>query len=185
MNLRIWAVIRSILIVWGGISLVVAVVAFAFVVFSWGPGNRDAADNVSAQDVRFVLNWSRLGEERIEKVVHSFESMRSMSGDHLDAYAIKITHVSTAELTRVSERNRLRWHRGDDLAHVVDDALAFASGWLHRDEIFWFPKESELRSQEMFVLAWSVDYGGIEPRAAQLIFVNPSQRMVYYLSARM
>lgn len=87
---RIIPVLKWFLLVWGGISFVGAAVIGAFFIYKLGPGNVDKVDSATAKDVRFVLNWSNLGDERIEKVIHSYISARSLTGDHLDAYAILI-----------------------------------------------------------------------------------------------
>src|SRR4051812_11740154 len=113
MSTRIWKVVRGVVFVWGCVSLLGAVVLGAFLAYQIGPGNHTRVDSVSATDVRFVLNWCGLGAERIQKVLHSYVSRRSFTGDHLDAYAIKISHVEIAELTAASREPYNRWYRGD------------------------------------------------------------------------
>jgi hypothetical protein len=107
--------VRWILLVWGGLSLIGLLGFAAFVGYRLGPGNRDRNDSASVHDVRFVLNWCELGDQRIEHVIHSHVSARSFTGDHLDAYAIKISHVDIAELTSKANDFGSRWYRGDQL----------------------------------------------------------------------
>ncbi len=99
--------------IWGGLSLIGVIGLLGVVVFQLGPGNRDKIDLASAKDVRFVLNSCGLGESRTESVIHSYVSSRSFTGDHLNAYAIKISHVDVTELTSSSEETHGRWYRGD------------------------------------------------------------------------
>lgn len=178
MNTRILAIVRWTLIIWGGLSLI-GVVAIATSAALW---NRDRIDTATTHDVRFVLNWCELGEQRIEKVVHSHVSSRPFTGDHLDAYAVKISHIELAELTAKADPARRRWYRGDQLPDVVGDAVGFVGPWLH--ELPWFPSELELRSSEFYVYPWSIYYQGVRPTAAELIFIRPSDRMVFYFGAK-
>ena len=155
-----------------------------FFAYQRGPGNIDRHDSASIKDVVFVLNWSELGAERIERVVHSHVSSRSLTGDHLDAFAIKIRHVSIVELTTQKKGAPGRWYRGDQVPGVLDDAIDFLAGWLDQSEISWFPREAALRSQRFYVYPQSIHYHGMRPYAAQLVFVQPSTRMIYYISGK-
>jgi len=155
-----------------------------FVAYSFGPGNRDRADSASSSDVAFVLNWCDLGADRIEKVLHSYVSARSFTGDHLDAYAIKIKHIDVAELTARTDDFGGRWYRGDQLPKVLDDAVGFVGGWLGSGKIPWFPTERTLRSSEVYVYPWSIYLHGITPSASELIFVRPWDKMVFYFGGK-
>jgi len=177
-------ILRWILLVWGALSLVGVVAIAAFVGFRLGPGNHDKSGTASRDDVRFVLNWCELGDQRIEKVLHSHVSSRSLTGDHLDAYAIKISRVDLAELTSRTDDFAGRWYRGDQLPKVLDEAVEFAGGWLRSDEIPWFPSEAELRSAEFYVYPWSIYCHGVRPTAAELIFIRPADRTVFYFGGK-
>jgi hypothetical protein len=172
------------LLIWGGLSLVGAIGIGGFFAYQLGPGNIDKIDSASNKDVRFVLNWCELGDERIEKVIHSHISSRSFTGDHLDAYAIQISHVSIAELTAKKEDFHGRWYRGDEVSGVLDDAVDFLAGWLNSGEIPWFPSEEELRSDGYFVYPRSIYCHGVRPIAAQLIFVRSTDKMIFYFSGK-
>jgi hypothetical protein len=175
---------ESIILIWGGISLLGVIVIAGFVAYQLSFGNRAKTDVATSRDVRFVLNWCRLGDERIEKILHSYESSRSLTGDHLDAYAIKITHVDVSELTSNTDDLRGRWYRGDDLPQIIEGAVDYVSGYLGWNEISWFPKENELRSEKIYVYPWSIYYHGVRPTAAQLIFIRLSDKMVFYISGK-
>ena len=168
--------------IWGGLSLLAVIAIGAFVAFQIGPGNRDKNDSASRHDVRFVLNWCRLGDDRIQKVVHSHVSSRSFTGSHLDAYAIKITHVDPSELDARSGELR-RWYRGDRASAIVNDGLEFMGMWL--DAIPWFPKQAELRSSSYYIYPQHIDYHGIKPAGVEMIFVRPSDKMVFYFDGKM
>jgi hypothetical protein len=158
------------------------VVLAAVVAYQLAVGNRNKKDSASAQDVRFVLNWCGLGDQRIERVLHSHVSARSFTGDHLDAFAIKISRVDVAELSSKTNDFSGRWYRGDQLPQVLDEAVKFVGGWHH--EIPWFPAESELRSSDFYIYPWSIYSHGVSPSAAELIFVRSGGKMVFYFGGK-
>lgn len=178
---RLWQIAKWFLIAWGIICFVAALLIGGSVAYQMGPVNSESSNLVSKHDVRFVLNWSGLGDERIEEVVHSYISSRSIGGDHLDAYAIRITHVELSELT-MDDFDR-GWTRCDQAEGVLDDAIEFAEGWLHQDDISWFPSQEELRSDQMYVYPWTIVCHGTIPSAVKLIFVRPKDKMVFYISS--
>jgi len=144
--------------------------------------NKEKIDAATPPDVRFVLDACHLDESRMEKVVHSYQSTRSFSGGHFDAYEIKVTNITVDELTKA---NDIRWQRGDQLSRAAADAIQFAGIWLNEDRVSWFPRESELKSDAVYVDPRAIEYVGDRPRSAQLIFVKPSENMVFYFDAKM
>ncbi len=173
----------TLLRIWGVISLIGVVGIGAYIVFSLGSGNKTELNQATKSDVRFVLNWCGLGDQRIEEVLNSQVSARSFTGDHLDAYQIRISHVSIDELMRQQEQRLGTWYRCDSLPQILDEAVEFVGGWQH--EIDWFPTEEEVRTSNFYVYPWSISCHGISPDEAQLIFVEPSKKMIYYVSAAM
>jgi hypothetical protein len=181
---KLLTIAKWFLIIWGGLSLIGVLSVGGFLAYQLGPGNRAKINTASREDVRFVLNWCDLGDQRIEKVVASFVSHRSFTGDHHDAYAIKVTHLSIEELTASADDFRERWYRGDQLPKVVDDAVSFVGTSRNSDEIPWFPSEAELRSSEVYVYPCTIYYHGTRPSAAEIIFVRPGDKMVFYFSEK-
>ena len=110
---RAWSVVKWLLIAWGTLCFLGALALGGLLVFRLGPSNSDSRKTASEHDVRYVLNWCQLGDERIEEVLHSYVSARSFTGDHLDAHAIRITHVDTNELKKddfgADGRDAIRW----------------------------------------------------------------------------
>lgn len=182
MRERFISILRAGLIIWGAISLIVLFAIVGLVLCKLGLSERAKTNSASIQDVRFVLNWCELGDQRIDQVLHSHASARSFTGDHLEAYAIKITHLEIAELTDPTKAKHGRWYRGDQLPQVVADAVAFAGGWL--GELPWFPSKEQLRSSELFVYPWSIHCHGVAPSAVELIFVRPSDKTVFYFGGK-
>ncbi|MCS7063658.1 MAG: hypothetical protein NZM04_06395 [Methylacidiphilales bacterium] len=177
---RFWSIVKGCVMVWGVISGIGAICLAGVIAYNFGPGNVSKSDFATANDVRHILNWCELGDDRIEEVVHSYQSARSLTGDHLDAYAIRITHLE------IEERSKKDWGRGwyrcDQVEGVLKDAIEFISGWLHNDKIPWFLTSEEIRSDEVYVYPRSTYSFGTRPISARLIFVRPRDRMLFYIS---
>src|SRR5258708_4509472 len=152
--MKIW---QRALTIWGGISLVVIIFVVGFLIYAVTIGNRAKCDKATKSDVGFVLNWCTLGDDRIEKVVNSYNSETSLTGDHVDEYSIRVTHVTIEELEKVNIIQG-RWFRCDSLPKILDDAVKFIGGF--EDETRWFPKEENLRSKDFYVYPWSMEYHG-------------------------
>ena len=175
--------LKTILAVWGGISGLVVIVVATYIVYYFAFGNSDKYNEADNKDVRFVLNWSELGEKRIESVVHSFKSAHSLTGDHLDAYAIKITDVSVEELINTN-KDYIKWTRGDNVKGVLKNAVELVYSFAKLDKLTWFPKDSQLMTGEFYVNSWTILLHGEQVKAAELIFVNPVEKMVYFASVK-
>ena len=144
-------------------------------------GNTNSIDQANKSDVKFVLNWCGLGDARIENVNHSLVSARSFNGDHLDAYSIKVSSITVEELEK-GNGNLGQWHRCDSLPVILSEAVQFVS--ISQEDIKWFPNEEELRTKNFYVYPWSIYCTGISPSGAELIFVNPSENIVYFISSK-
>ena len=174
---------RLLLTIWGGISLLGLIIIVSYFLFSITLGNTNVENKATKSDVRFVLNWCGLGDQRIDQVLKSYTSARSFTGDHLDAYAIKITHVTLDELTNKDKFRTGKWYCMDSLPPILDEAVTFISRW--ENEIPWFPTEYSLRTTDFFVYPWSIYCHGVRPTSAQLIFIKPENKTVYYISVKM
>lgn len=174
MAIRIGPTARNVLAVWGAVCLV-AVVGFGSVVaYSLTFGARSRDDRATAHDGRFVLNWTQLGEQRIETVVRSHESAVHFTGDHSTACAIRVRTLSEEELA-----SNARWVRGDRADALMAEAIRFVTAAGH--EAPWLPTAEELLSDKYYVWRWRVEVmDGVS--AAILIFARPSGKMIFYAS---
>ena len=179
---RIIKISKIALMTWGGISFIgVIIIVFMFFCPSGLSSETEiVTDKATKEDVRFVLNWCELGEERIEKVLKSSISPRSFTGDHLDAYSIKISHVDISELKRNEDMRPGQWYRGDSLPKILDDAITFIGGFHH--ETSWFPSEKNIKTSDYYIYPWSIYCHGVTPSSAQIIIVKPTEKIVYYMS---
>lgn len=175
---KIWPALKWILTVWGALSAI----AVGAVLISMRSSLTDSDETASISDVRFVLNWSGLGDHRIQEVTHSFISARSLTGDHLDAHAIKISNIDEGELTK-DEFGR-GWYRCDSTEGLLSDAIDFAGGWIGNKRIPWFPSREKIESEDMYVYLWSIYCQGTRPTAVEIIFIEPKTKMVYFMSSK-
>lgn len=174
---------KKILVVLGALSLSGGIILGGFVAYQLIFSNQAKTDSASPRDVRFVLNWCNLGGKKIDKVVNSYVSARSFTGDHLDAYAFKVESISVDELIQNDKTPGGRWYRGDQLPKVLDDAVSMV-GNLGGGEVLWFPKEVELRSCDVYIYLWSIYYHNIKPTAVNIIFVRPKDKMVFFFGLK-
>jgi hypothetical protein len=174
---------RLVLMIWGGISLVGTIILIGYFLYSFTLGNKNSIDKATNSDVRYVLNWCNLGDQRIDKIIHSYQSARSFTGDHLDAYAIRITNVTIDELSKSDSLGIGKWYRGDQLPQILDEALTFAGDWQY--EIPWFPKDSTIKTDKFYVYPWSIYCNGIKPSGIELIILKPDEKMIYFISTKM
>ena len=186
---KLGLILRWLLLVWGAISLVgacVMAVMFAISMRPLGPGqNADVNDKANADDVRFVLNECKIGEAKTVKVMHSHVSARSFTGDHVDAYAIKIKAVDQAQLEAPPSPFGEGWVRGDAANPAIRDAIKLATDFTKSDHLSWFPLESELLSRRYYVWVCGIFLHGSRATEAYLIFVRPEDDMVFYVSVKM
>lgn len=175
-------IVSTFLMIWGRFSLLATALFATYLLYSWNLSSQDAINTATKSDVRFVLNWCGLGESRIEKVMQSQKSKRSMLGDHLDAYAIKISNIELAEVTNSKPHATGKWYRGDSLPEILNNATEFIGRV--DGEIPWFPSVKSIRTNEFYVYPWKIDCNGVFPSFVQLIFIKPSEKMVYYISLK-
>ena len=171
-------------LIFGVVSFIGAVALGGILVYSIGPGNKNRSEFASKKDVRFILNRCNLGDKQVEEVVHSYESSRSFTGDHLDAYALRISDISIDELTTEADCPRSHWCRSDKATGIVADALDFMQGWVPSDEASWFPSMEQIRTDQFYAYTLGIYYPGNKPNSVSLILINPKSKMVYYFSGK-
>ena len=166
---KLKTIIKWILIIWGAVSALGTIVAVSLIIYFATGGTR----NATIDQANVALNWSGLGANRLEEVVKSYESMRSFTGDHLDAYSIKVSHVTPDELQTDD------WQRVDIATGVYKEAIDFMAMWLG-DEIPWFPEIEDIRSDKYYVNVWEIEFHRNNPDSATIILARPEDNMVFY-----
>ena len=183
--IKISTIFKWAFLVWGTVSLIGLLVCLSILAYNLGPGNSDKTEQASESDVRFVLNWCRIGDTRTEKVLHSYESARSFTGDHLDAYVIKVKDLKISDLKEADSNFDGGWIRGDRLEPIILEAVQLVSGFTTSDKLDWFPDGSALSSEKYYIWVWSVGLQGRRPGSAKIIFANPESGIIYYASVKM
>lgn len=173
-------IVKWVLLVWGALSLAAVLVMAGLLAYSLASASRDHADHLDEADVRFVMNWCGLRPERIERLVHSFESNRSFTGDHWDGYAIKVRDLNLVDLKEPASDHDRGWIPGDMVDPVVADAIGLLTGFADAESQTWFPGAEELRSSSYRVYVSRIVIQGRQVDAAEIIFANPETGMLYY-----
>ena len=169
----------------GFIFIVGVIGLLLFVYYLLGDESEDRIDGAPKHSIDFALNASGLGKERLAKVVRSFESGRKFIGDGYNVYEIKLIHVSVEELLADSCGERQsRFFRGDQLPDSLVDAIAFSRLYLNNCDYAVFPDSGELRSKDLYGYAISLTYSDDRVYKAELIFVRPSDSMLYFFSGK-
>jgi hypothetical protein len=178
-------VVKKTLQIWGVIALAGVLGLLLFVYYGLSSESKETVDGASRRSINFALNASGFGEERLAKVVRTYESRRSFTGDGFDVYAIQLTHVSEEELLAESDGSgRRKFFRGDHLPDHLVDALEFFRLYSGANSYVALPDEEELRSKELYVYARSITYSDNRVYMAELVFVRPSDSMLYFFDGK-
>lgn len=172
------SMLRNIFAAIGLLSCGLIAIVLTFFAYSITWGNRDKIDEATNSDVRFVLNWCQLGDEKIEKVLRSYVSKSGFTGDHHDAYLIKIKGFKYDDLEKAQPG---KWYRGDQLPELLKEAVSF--GMSFKQETPWFINESEILKDDCYVYPWFIGTDGLTPRSIQIIILKPKLSLVYYIDA--
>jgi cbb3-type cytochrome oxidase subunit 3 len=182
---RVFEILKWSLQIWGVLSFIAALLIGGFFAYLFGPGNRTKVNYAKKKDVQFILNDYGIKNQQIEKVIYSYRSSRSITGDYLNAYAITIANSNSGGLFSASgDFKEKKWYRGDQLPKIPADAVSFIGSWDNINKIPWFPKEAELRSNDVFIKIGMVFYFRNTTTATEIVFVKPSDRMIYYIKAQ-
>lgn len=183
---KITVALKWMLLVWGAVSLIGLIVAGVIYLrpneFSeGGPGK---SNHLKAADVQHVLNWGELSKASIEQVVHSYESARSFTGDHIDAYAIKVSELAASDLPSGEPFDR-KWTRGDHADQVIRDAVSLATGFSDPATKRWLPQGEEVLTAAYYIRPRRIVLtSGLRVTITEIIFVRLSDQMVFYVSVK-
>jgi hypothetical protein len=160
-----------------GLQIVGAAALLGLGVFAWMI-YRDMTEHVGAagkNDVLFVLNWGGIKTDQEVRVIGSYRSPRSLTGDHLDSYCIQISKFELADL------GKNEWHDGPAANPILADALELAVNDA-RQHASCFPTFAEANSSAMKISFTSVVLNDSQATAADIILYAPKTKMLYYVS---
>lgn len=130
--------------------------------------------NTATQDsVQFVFNWGGLQASQDFKLLNSFESRRSMNGDHLDYYCIQISDFTP------SANEKENWVAISALNSAAQEAVSQAQANGNAPQCFG----RELgNSPELQAYVWSVTIHGRSVTAYDIILFDALTKRLLYVS---
>ena len=155
----------------GALSLAVILVAVGVLGYSVATnGNRI---NVATKDgVQFVFNWSGLKSNQEYKVLSSFESTRSLTGDHLDYYCIQISDFSP------NDNNKENWQPVSSLLNPIKEAAHEAQQVGNASQCFG----REIANPDNFLAyVWSATLHSKRITGLNVIFFDPQTKRLLYV----
>lgn len=183
MRHRLLKIIGIALQIIGALALV-GIVAIAVMVLPWFRPGGPKIDRVTPDKAMFVLNWAQIGEKsKIQRVLHSYESPRSFTGDGINAYCLQIDHFPE-EVLREDVSGREVWLRPPIDDALLVEALKTASMMAHSDNLVWFPSAETLNSNRFYLNFWTVVAHNHMVTTVQLIAYDRKERKLYYADAK-
>ena len=122
-------------------SALIGIVVFAVMVFPWFRPCSPKIDQVTHDKAIFLLNWGKIGDKsKIQRVIHSYESPPTFTGDGIDAYCLQIDRFPEDVLQKEDSGPGMWLIPSIDDALLVE-ALKTASLKAQSDNLVWFPSE--------------------------------------------
>ncbi len=161
-----------------GLEVIGAASLLAFaIVATWSvyQSSSEKINRATRKDVLFVLNWGGISTDQDFKIISSYQSRRSFTGDHLDYYCIELPKFEVAEYAKDE------WHDGPEKDSLLAEALKLAvdDARQHGDCI---PSVEEANSPAIKVMFTTVVLHSRQATAADIILYDPRKRMLYYVS---
>ncbi len=177
----------KVLALWGVVVLLF--IGFGVVrvmwVFAESRSEADAGDPYEPavpNDLQFILNRVDGDSLHVDKVLHTYRSVRHLLPDHLDAIVFKVRGLdpTVQDAAKLGEH----WSRADQLDPVTKRAVDRALSWAASGETPWFPDKGELLSPSVFVYPIGTVFYDNDVNAAEVVFVRPSDNTFFYVSFR-
>jgi hypothetical protein len=158
--------------IFGGFALVALLAIIGFFTYSFY-SNADRTDIASKNETRFIFTNSGLKTDQEYKVVSSFESARSLSGDHQDHFCIQLT-----ELNLDASRKNF-WKLVPEFSRLELDAISRAESGEEAAECFK-RTQSEFRNLQANVISVYLFHGSIT--AYEVILFDAQTNRLFYKS---
>jgi hypothetical protein len=167
-----------------GALALIGVVAFAAAVFPWFWPSGPKIDQVTPGKANFVLNWGQIGDKsKIQRVLHSYESPRSFTGDGVDAYCLQIDRFPD-EVVGKDDSGHAVWIKPPVDDALLLEALKTASMMAHSDNLAWFPPAEALNTDRFYLSFWTIVIHNQMVTSVRLIAYDREERKIYYAYAR-
>ena len=169
---------------WAAVSLLALLALAGFGAKAYWTNQQADVDESGPDDVRFVINWANLSSARVDAVEHSHVSPRSLTGDHMDAYAIRISGVPPDAFPLEDGPTAVRWADGSAADATLREAIGLVASCASGERLDWFPRGDQLESARFLVTPWSVVVHLFRVTSAQLIFYDRQGGLLYYASCK-
>jgi len=155
----------------GALLLIVAVAA------GWSAysGTSEKVNTAKPKDVLFILNWTGISTHQDFKVLASYQSPRSSTGDHLDFYCIELSEFEATAYAKTE------WEDAPETDPLLVQALE-AGVSAAREHNDCFPSALEANSVGIKITFRSVVLNDRHPTSADIILYDPKSSKLYYVS---
>lgn len=180
---RIVKILRIGLQIVGALALI-GIVVIAIWFFSLLKPGSARSDRVTPEKAAFILNWADIGDKaKITKVLHSYQSARSFTGDHVDAYSLQIDHFPE-EVIKKDEHGREYWLKPPLQNSILIEAVNTAAMSAESDNLTWFPSAKELNSKHYYLRFQTVFLHDQYPTSVQLTAYDRINHKIFHADVK-
>jgi hypothetical protein len=159
----------------GALSVLLSVVGATAVAWNFYSPTSARINKATRKDSVFILNWGGISTNQDFKVVASYQSSRSLTGDHLDYYCIDLPKFE------VAGPEKDEWHVGPEKNPLLADALDLAVNDA-RQYGDCVPSAERANSDAVKIMFVSTIVHGHQPTAADIILYDTNHHKLYYVS---
>jgi len=163
--------IRVVLEVVGAASLIFLTVAAVLIVQQ----SRDRVNKAGRKDVLLILTRSGIPTNQDFKLIASYESSTTFTGDHLDYYCMELSKFEVADWRKDE------WHDGPEKNPIFAEALKEGVDEAHQENNC-FPSPEEANSETMKIMFGDVLVDSLHPISADITLYDPKTKKLYYVS---
>ena len=155
----------------GGVSLIFLVVVALLIIRQ----SRDKVNKAGRKDVLLILTRGGIATNHDFKLIASYESSTSFTGDHPDYYCIELSKFEVADWRKGE------WHDGPEKNPIFAGALKEGVDAAHLGNNC-FPSPEEANSGTMKIMFGDVLVNSLHPISADITLYDPQNRKLYYVS---
>ena len=158
--------------IFGALALAAVMAVFGYITYSI-VFDSDHTNTATQDSIQFVFNWGGLKASQDFKLLNSFESRRSLNGDHLDYYCIQISDFTP------SANEKENWAAISTLNGAAQEAVSQAQANGNAPQCFG----RELgKSPELQAYVWSITLHGRRVTAYKIILFDAQTNRLLYVS---
>jgi hypothetical protein len=159
----------------GAASLLLAVGFGASIIYSSMSSGKE--NKATRKDVLFILNSGGISTDQDYKIISSYQSPRSFTGDHIDYFCIELPKFEvTGPLTK-------EWHDGPENDPLLAEALKMAIDDAHQRG-GGVPSIEEANSAAIKVMFPLVVLRDRHVNEVEILLYDPQKKMLFYVSSK-